>query len=115
MIKYKLKLGNGTIEAECQDMKSAHKFGTVYGAIPKACDACKSEDIFLSHRCVQENNYYFIACKDCGAEFSLHEYKKGGFYITENDKFKVYQKNEDSKKSSEKPSEAEEKEMNGIF
>jgi len=90
MVKYKLKLGNGTIEAECQDMKSAHRFGAVYGGIPQKCHECGSEDIYLSFKSPSGNDYYIIQCKKCGAEFTLHQYKNGGFFIKPDDRFKKY-------------------------
>lgn len=91
MITLKLKIGRGMLEGQFNDVKSAHKFSAIYGAMPRICDACKSDDIYLSHKNIKGNEYFTINCKACGAELSLHQKKEGGFYLKYDEKMTKFQ------------------------
>ena len=99
MIKYKLKIGNGMIEFEGANAIDAHKFGAIYGALPEVCDNCKSKNIYLSHKSPQENDYYMLSCKDCGAELNFHQKKKGGFFLKFGEKMQVYRKSKNAEQT----------------
>jgi len=73
-------------------MSEVHKWNSTYGNLPKVCDACKSPNIFLSHRAPGGNDYFSIACGDCGAEanFGIHKDNKG-LYWKRGTKMSVYQ------------------------
>jgi len=104
MVTIKFKVGRGQIEFSGNSSKDIHKFGSIYGALPRKCDACNSDDIYLSHKSPKGNDYYMIACYDCGAELNLHQKKEGGFYIVSGEKMKKYEggNNEPTKKDMEK-------------
>lgn len=92
MFTLKLKIGKSMLEAQFNTMKPVHEFCSVYGALPSVCDACQSDDIYLSHKSPKDNDYYTIVCKSCGAELALHQKKDGkGFYIKRGEKMEVYQ------------------------
>ena len=103
MVKYQLQIGNGVLSFEHDDPKQVHKFGALYGALPKVCDACKSTRIHLSFKNPKGNDYYTLHCADCGAELNLHQKKEGGFYLKDGEKMEVYKKDESAtpQKSSE--------------
>jgi hypothetical protein len=98
MITLKFKIGKGMIEYQSNDIKSIHKFSSVYGALPRKCDNCKSEDLYLSHKSPKGNDYYFIICKDCNAELIIHQKKEGGYYLKWGEKMEKYlpQKNNEN-------------------
>lgn len=96
MITIKIKIGKTMLEGQFNDVKSAHKFSAIYGALPNVCDACGKDNIYLSHKNIKDNEYFTIVCKDCGAELSLHQKKVGGgFYVKFGDKMKVFQVNQE--------------------
>lgn len=90
MIKLKLKIGQGMLEYEDADIKTIHRFSAIYGMLPEVCDACGSNNIFLSYKNPKGNDYYTIACKKCGAELAFHQKKEGGFYLVAGEKMTVY-------------------------
>jgi len=42
------------------------------------CGCCKSHDIHFRVRTIDENDFYELACGDCGARFEFGQNKKGG-------------------------------------
>ena len=89
MITLKVKLGKTMIEYQGQDFKTVCDFSTLLGMMPEKCGKCGRENIYLYHKAPKGNDYYGVACKDCGAEFNFHQKKEGGFYIRHDD---VWQK-----------------------
>ena len=100
MVRIQLKVGKGvlTYEAEGMDIKSVHRFSSIYGMLPNKCDVCEKDDIFLSWKSPSGNDYYTIVCNDCGAELAFHQKKEGGFYLIKGEKMEVWQGNSDTPK-----------------
>ena len=94
MITIKQKIGNQVIECQFQKMSEVHKHNATYGSLPKKCDACGSDDIYLSHKSPQGNDYYMVECGTCGASanFGIHKDGKGLFW--KRDKMQVYKKDD---------------------
>lgn len=90
MIQLKLKVGKSELLFDATNAKDIHRFSAIYGALPDVCDACKSEDIYLSHKAPSGNDYYMLKCKKCGAELNFHQKKEGGFYVKYGEKMQVY-------------------------
>lgn len=91
MLTLKIKIGRTQLEFEAEDVKKIHRFSSVYGALPEKCDACKSDDIFLSWKSPEGFNFYVVKCKSCGAELLIHEKKDGGgFYVKADEKMEKY-------------------------
>lgn len=87
MIKATIKIGAMNLAFEAENMKDVFKWSGLYGNLPKQCDSCQSENLFLSHRGDKEGHDYFgIKCKDCGAEGKFGQHKVGGglFYKWDN-------------------------------
>jgi len=105
MIKLTIKLGNQVLSYEDNDIRKVHKFSAIYGMLPSVCDCCKSQNLYLSHKAPKGNDYYLIACKDCGAELTFHQKKEGGFFLKPDEKMSVYQRQQ---------SQAEQA-INGVF
>ena len=94
MIKLKTKIGKTELTYEGSDLKSIMKFSALIAGLPRVCDACGKDDIYLSHKAPQGNDYYLVKCKDCGAELTFHQKKEGGFYTKWDEKMQVYKKSE---------------------
>lgn len=110
MFRLKMKIGKQMFEVESNDPKTLHKVSSVYGTLPSKCDACGSEDIYLSWKNPQGNDYYMIACKDCQATQNFHQRKEGGFYTKPDDKMSVYKPPQESPGQSQGNQENQEKE-----
>jgi DNA-directed RNA polymerase subunit RPC12/RpoP len=82
------------LEFQANDVRDIHKFSSLYGLMPNRCDNCNSENIYLSYKNPKGNDYYTIACRDCGAELSLHQKKEGGFYLVAGEKMAIYSPNQ---------------------
>lgn len=93
IIKYETKIGKNRIMLEFQHMSELHKWNAIYGNLSKKCDNCGSENIYLSYKNPQDNDFYMLQCKECGAEanFGIHKLDKGLYWKGE--KMKVYQGN----------------------
>lgn len=78
MIDAKIKIGAMELTFHAQNMKDVFRWSAVYGMLPKKCDNCVSEDLHLTHRSPQENDYFSIRCRSCGAEGNFGQHKKGG-------------------------------------
>jgi hypothetical protein len=93
MIVVKRQIGKCMIEAHVPDMKAAHKWSAVWGRLPQACTLCGNNDVILFHKSPGGNDYYSLKCNNekCGAELTLHQFKDDkGFYITDDDSFKIW-------------------------
>ena len=91
MVKVKIAIGRTQLELEAQDVKTAHKFCSLYASLPEVCDACKSKNVHLFHKSPSGNDYFGIRCKDCGAELTFHQHKDGGgFFVKREDKMEVW-------------------------
>jgi len=90
-ITVKTKIGNQEITLQFDKMSEVHKWNSTYGNLPKVCDACKSPNIFLSFKSPGGNDYFMLACGDCGAtgNFGIHKDGKGLFWKRET-KMEVY-------------------------
>jgi len=110
MIKVNFKIGQQTIQADLPDMRALHKLNSVYGNLPKVCDTCGDENIYLNHREINGNEYWSISCPKCGAaaNFGIHKNEgKGLFWKRE--KMEVYVKptgdNSNAGEGSQAPSQ----------
>jgi translation initiation factor 2 beta subunit (eIF-2beta)/eIF-5 len=90
MLVLKTKVGKTVLEFEAADLKQACKISALVGMFPDKCSECGSDDIILTHKSPGGNDYYGLRCKGCGAEQNFHQRKEGGFYITADDKFSIY-------------------------
>ena len=77
MIKATIKIGGMTLTADCNDVKQAFQFNTLFCDLPKHCDNCQSPDIELAHKNPQGNDYYMIKCTGCGATGNFGQRKEG--------------------------------------
>ncbi len=82
MIKLNTNIGRHNIQIEFNSMKDLHKFGAVYGNLPKKCDACGSDNLFLSHKSPKGNDYYILECGECraAANFGIHNNEPKSLY-----------------------------------
>ncbi len=88
----KVKLGDKVLELSGEGAETVIIQALAFWSqLPNSCGKCKSLNIGLSHKAPQENDYYGLKCNDCGAEFNFHQKKKGGFYITKDDKWEIWQ------------------------
>jgi len=78
MIKAKINIGKMHLTLEAQTMKEIFKWGGIYANLPKACDNCQSDELYLSHRGVKGFDYYSLKCGSCGAEGKFGQAKEGG-------------------------------------
>jgi len=79
MIKAKIQLGSMHLTFESENMKDIFKWSALYNNLPKVCDACQSEEVFLNHRGDKDgHDYYNIRCGTCGAEGKFGQNKVGG-------------------------------------
>ena len=87
------------MQLEFRGMSEVHKFNKIYGRVPKVCDACGSENIYLGYKSPQGNDYYTVECGDCGADanFGILKDNKGLYWKGE--KMEVYQGDGQSRNS----------------
>jgi ribosomal protein L40E len=80
MMKLNYKLGNLSVEFECDTPKEVFNqlsiFQEVFGETK--CGKCGSENLRFVVRVVDDNPYYEIRCMDCGAKLAFGANKKGG-------------------------------------
>ena len=106
MIRIKFKVGRSQVEFEGNDLKSIMKFSGLLGGLPSVCDNCKKDNLYLSHKNPKGNDYYFIACKDCGATLNFHERKEGGFYLVADEKMEVYKSDKPNNETKDEKSDS---------
>lgn len=90
MFTIKTKIGNSVLEYQAPDMKTIHKWSSIYGALPPACSECSSKNLHLFHKSPKGNDYFGVRCNDCGAELSFHQLKTGGFFLKQGDRFQKW-------------------------
>ena len=78
MIKAKIAIGKMHLTFEAQNMKDVFRWSGIYANLPKQCDNCQSDNVYLSHRHVKGFDYYSIKCGQCGAEGKFGQAKEGG-------------------------------------
>jgi len=91
MIKINTKVGNQIMQLEFEKMSQVHKFNKIYAKLPKVCDNCKSENIFVSYMNPGGNDYWTIECGDCTASANFGIHKDGTGLFWKGDKMTVYQ------------------------
>lgn len=91
MIKATIAIGKMRLELEAQNMKDVFKWSGVYSNLPKKCDACQSDNLYLSHKSPKGNDYYSLKCADCSAEANFGQTKDGGnLYYKADNKMEIY-------------------------
>jgi len=90
-ISFHTAIGKNQLVIECDKMSELHKWGGTYGAIPKKCDCCGSENLILGYKNPGGYDYFSVDCLDCGAtaNFGQKMDKSGLFW--KGDKMEVYQ------------------------
>lgn len=92
MYKATIAIGKMRLEIETQSMKDVFKWSGVYATLPKKCDACGSDNLYLSYRSPKGNDYYSLRCGECSAEANFGQTKDGGnLYYKFDNKMQVYQ------------------------
>lgn len=61
MYKATIAIGKMRLEIETQSMKDVFKWSGVYATLPKKCDACGSDNLYLSYRSPKGNDYCFLS------------------------------------------------------
>lgn len=91
MITLKTKIGNSVLELEFEGQQDMLKKGAFWTQLPQECNLCKGKELSLFFRTTKDgDDYYGLKCT-CGADLTFHQYKKGGFYITKEDTFKIWE------------------------
>lgn len=99
MIVYKVKIGKGMLEFQGNRMEDVHKWGHVWGGLPDKC-SCGSDDIHLAFMESKEGfRFCKLKCKDCTATYTIKQNKQGEYFIDPNEKFQVFQKNQNQPQS----------------
>jgi len=86
----KFNIGKSQLECKSPDIKQIHRMSAIYGALPKQCKCCGSDNVYLSFKNPGGNDYYGIRCADCSAELNMHQKKEGGFYVKDDDQMQVW-------------------------
>ncbi len=78
---YRTKDGRIQFEVQAENVKGVFKeiaaIQEIFDA-EKECGYCKSNDIRLQHRNVDDNDFFELTCNGCGARFQFGQNKKGG-------------------------------------
>jgi|TARA_Y100001937_G_scaffold92455_1_gene125200 ribosomal protein L40E len=79
-MKLNYKLGNLTVEFECDTVKEVFNQLAIYQEVfgETKCGKCGSENLRFVVRENDGNEYYELRCLDCGARLSFGVMKKGG-------------------------------------
>lgn len=100
--KAKIKIGNMVIEADFTNMKDLFKWSSTYSNLPSKCHTCKNENLTLSFKSPQSNDYYMLKCTDCGAEANFGQPKDNSeFYWKWDNKLEKY--NKDANNGQQEP------------
>jgi len=87
----KMKIGNKELEINGEgkqiDIIKALSF---WSGLPNKCGACGTMNVALSYRSPKGNDYYGLKCLDCGAEYNFHQLKTGGFYLSSQETWKIW-------------------------
>ena len=90
--RLELPLGNRKLIIEGEGADTAIIKGmSFWSTLPSKCGACSSDNIGLSHRQTKKgDDYYGLKCNVCTADLTFHQRKIGGFYITADDTWSVW-------------------------
>lgn len=79
-VNYTVPSGRISVELEGNEQKEIFEkmaaFYEVFGE--STCKSCNSENIYPLVRVVDDNTFYEMGCKDCGAKLAYGAHKKGG-------------------------------------
>lgn len=78
---YRTRNGRIVFEIEAQTQKGLFREVAMLQDVFEAdenCGACGSTNVRLQYRCIDANDYYSMACCDCGAELRFGQHKQGG-------------------------------------
>lgn len=78
MFKGTITIGSMNLSCEAQSMQDIFKWSGLYANLPKKCDACSGDSLYLSYKNPSGNDYYSLKCIDCGAEGNFGQHKEGG-------------------------------------
>ena len=88
--KVNVKVGEATYGFEIEEPKeidTLHKT-IVLGNPPRQCTSCQSANVQLdSNKDRDGNTYINVLCNDCGAKAKLGQYKSGGYFWKEFEKY----------------------------
>ncbi len=90
MIKLTTRIGKQTFQIDLPTMRDVHKFNKTYGSLPSKCDACGSENVFISYMNPGGNDYFTIECGACGANANFGIHKEGQGLFWKGDKMAVW-------------------------
>lgn len=84
-IKLITKVGpNLLVEVFAADIKDAIKdisfFNELAARSGGKCGLCESENVSLRHRSHEANDFFELACGDCGGQYAIGQRKDGGLY-----------------------------------
>ena len=91
-IKFETHIGKNKLVIETEKMSDLHKWGSTYMGIPKKCDACGSDDLFLSYKTPSGFEYFLVECMDCHASANFGQKADRSGLYWKGDKMEVYQK-----------------------
>lgn len=81
-MKFTYKIPNGRLSAEMEADTQVEMFNQIsrFQEVfeESTCGKCGSENIKFVVRNVDDNFYYELRCKDCGARLAFGSHKKGG-------------------------------------
>jgi len=105
--KLTIKLGDKDLTLEGEGKESdIIKSLSFWCSLPNACGKCGETSISILHKSPKENDYYGLVCLSCRAELTFHQKKTGGFYLTKEDSWEVWNgKSHGGGKTSESSSE----------
>jgi len=88
-IKITKLLGTTSIQFEVDEpkQKDALFSAGVLASTPIKCGKCESEDVILSGNKAKGYTFVKVICNKCDARAQLGEYKEGGFYWKEWEKY----------------------------
>lgn len=94
-VQLNIPLGNKRLVIEGDsDEKTAISRLSFWSQLPEKCGACESQNIGLQHRQPKGFDYYGLHCTDCGADFNFGQLKTGGFYVKQDETWKVFKRDE---------------------
>jgi len=85
-----------TFNVEDQDELQAMSKAGFFSGIPDKCKICESENVHLSSNKAQGYTFVKVICKDCNARSQMGQYKDGGSFWKEWEKYVPPAKKEES-------------------
>lgn len=94
--KVKFNLGGADYQLEIDEkgeLDTLHKM-IVLSNPPRYCQLCKNTEdfVFTSNKDKEGNTYINVRCKKCGATAKLGQYKAGGYFWHQFEKYEPKQK-----------------------